>query len=107
VRSSHERWDGTGYPDGLAGREIPLGARIIFACDAFEAMTSRRRPYRMPVTRDEALAELLACAGSQFDPEVVATLTEIVSDDPGSGEPAEAVAAGRPSTSRRAPDRRG
>jgi diguanylate cyclase (GGDEF)-like protein len=70
VRSSHEHFDGTGYPDGLAGDEIPLAARIVFVCDAFEAMTSDRS-YRIPVTAGPALAELRACAGSQFDPAVV------------------------------------
>ena len=71
VRATHERWDGTGYPDGLAGAAIPLAARIIAVCDAFSAMTSRR-PYRVEVTRDAALEELRRCAGTQFDPEVVA-----------------------------------
>jgi diguanylate cyclase (GGDEF)-like protein/putative nucleotidyltransferase with HDIG domain len=73
VRSAHERWDGRGYPDGLAASEIPLGARIICACDAFHAMTSDR-PYRsaMPVT--EAIAELNREAGRQFDPTVVDAL---------------------------------
>ncbi len=70
VRSSHERWDGDGYPDGLAGEEIPLGARIIFICDAFEAMTSDRA-YRSAMPADEALAELRRCAGTQFDPMLV------------------------------------
>jgi diguanylate cyclase (GGDEF)-like protein len=70
VRSSHERYDGTGYPDGLHGEEIPLGARIIFVCDAFDAMISERS-YSGAVTPSEAIAELRACAGSQFDPEVV------------------------------------
>jgi HD-GYP domain-containing protein (c-di-GMP phosphodiesterase class II) len=70
VRASHERWDGTGYPDGLAGEEIPLGARIVAVCDAYEAMTADR-PYRtaMPITA--ARQELLANAGTQFDPAVV------------------------------------
>jgi diguanylate cyclase (GGDEF)-like protein len=70
VRSSHERFDGTGYPDGLAGDEIPLAARIVFVCDAFDAMTSDRS-YRAPMTHGLALAELRACAGTQFDPAVV------------------------------------
>jgi len=71
VRATHERWDGGGYKDGLSGGEIPLPARIIAVCDAFSAMTSER-PYREPISRDEALAELCRCAGTQFDPEVVA-----------------------------------
>jgi HD-GYP domain-containing protein (c-di-GMP phosphodiesterase class II) len=71
VRWSHERIDGAGYPDGLAGDEIPLGARIVAVCDAFGAMTSDR-PYRTAGSADEAVAELLRHAGTQFDPEVVA-----------------------------------
>jgi HD-GYP domain-containing protein (c-di-GMP phosphodiesterase class II) len=70
VRSSHERWDGNGYPDGLAGEDIPLGARIVIVCDAFDAMTSDR-PYQHSLTEDEALEELRRCAGTQFDPAVV------------------------------------
>ena len=70
VRSSHERWDGTGYPDGLAGEQIPLGARIINVCDAFDAII-RGRPYRPAQTGAEALAELRRGAGTQFDPEIV------------------------------------
>jgi HD-GYP domain-containing protein (c-di-GMP phosphodiesterase class II) len=71
VRCSHERMDGTGYPDGLAGEEIPLGARIVAVCDAFDAMTSDR-PYRRAMSADAAVAELLRHAGTQFDPDVVA-----------------------------------
>ena len=71
VRSSHERWDGAGYPDGLAADEIPFGARVIFVCDAFEAMIEERA-YRESLEPAEALAELERCAGSQFDPEIVA-----------------------------------
>ena len=77
VRSSHERWDGRGYPDRLGGAEIPLGARIICACDAFDAMTSVR-PYNEPLSRRAAIAELERCAGSQFDPAVVEVLVELV-----------------------------
>ncbi len=73
VRASHERWDGRGYPDGLAGEEIPMAARIVAACDAFEAMTGER-PYRVPRSYTEALDELRDCAGSQFDPNVVDAL---------------------------------
>ena len=73
VRSCHERWDGTGYPDGLAGEEIPLAARIVFACDAYNAMTTDRA-YRAALRTDEALEELRANAGTQFDPTVVAAL---------------------------------
>jgi diguanylate cyclase (GGDEF)-like protein len=75
VRSCHERWDGDGYPDGKAGTDIPLGSRIIFACDAFDAMTSHRA-YRALRTHAEAMAELRRCAGSQFDPAVVAALCD-------------------------------
>jgi HD-GYP domain-containing protein (c-di-GMP phosphodiesterase class II) len=70
VRSSHERWDGAGYPDRLAGEAIPLEARIIFVCDAFHAMTSDR-PYRRALRRSEAIRRLEAAAGTQFDPAVV------------------------------------
>jgi two-component system cell cycle response regulator len=70
VRSSHERFDGQGYPDGLQGERIPLGARIIFVCDAFDAMISERS-YSAAVPTAEAIAELRACAGTQFDPAVV------------------------------------
>jgi two-component system cell cycle response regulator len=70
VRATHERFDGGGYPDGLAGEDIPLVARIVAVCDAFDAMTSTR-PYRPALSVDEALAELRRCAGTQFDPAVV------------------------------------
>ena len=70
VLHHHERWDGSGYPNGLAGDEIPLGARIIFVADAYDAMTSQR-VYRQPLSVHEALAELRRCAGTQFDPEIV------------------------------------
>jgi HD-GYP domain-containing protein (c-di-GMP phosphodiesterase class II) len=70
VRASHERWDGHGYPDGLAGEAIPLGARIVAVCDAFSAMCEDR-PYGNVLTEAEALAELRRCSGTQFDPRVV------------------------------------
>jgi diguanylate cyclase (GGDEF)-like protein len=82
VRASHERFDGQGYPDQLAGREIPLGARIIAVCDAFDAMVSSR-PYSEPVDVTAALDELRACSGSQFDPEVVDAFVEELMARPG------------------------
>ncbi|MDX6670589.1 MAG: hypothetical protein QOI91_952 [Solirubrobacteraceae bacterium] len=77
VRACHERWDGQGYPDGLAGERIPLAARIIFACDAFNAMTTDRS-YRAALPREDAVEELRRNAGSQFDPRVVELLTQLV-----------------------------
>jgi putative nucleotidyltransferase with HDIG domain len=78
VRSSHERWDGTGYPDGLRGEEIPLEARIVSACDAFNAMTTTRS-YRKAMPVEEAVAELRRNSGTQFDPQVVDALLKIAS----------------------------
>jgi HD-GYP domain-containing protein (c-di-GMP phosphodiesterase class II) len=75
VRSCHERWDGGGYPDRLAGREIPLIARIVCCCDAYDAMTTDR-PYRRALTVEATLAELIANRGTQFDPAVVDALLE-------------------------------
>jgi HD-GYP domain-containing protein (c-di-GMP phosphodiesterase class II) len=76
----HERWDGEGYPTGLAGRGIPLEARVLAIADAFDAMTSTR-PYRLAVRPEEALAEVDRCAGTQFDPEVAELFLEVW--DPG------------------------
>jgi HD-GYP domain-containing protein (c-di-GMP phosphodiesterase class II) len=70
VRSSHERWDGAGYPDGLAGEEIPIGARIVFVADAFCAMTEERS-YAEARSVESTRQELAACSGTQFDPAVV------------------------------------
>ena len=75
VLHHHERWDGSGYPDGVSGEEIPLGARIIFVADAYDAMTSDR-VYRGRLSDDEAIAELARCSGTQFDPEVVAAFAD-------------------------------
>ncbi len=77
VRSSHECWDGRGYPDGAAGEEIPVGARIIYVCDAFDAMCSER-PYSTGRDVDGAIAEIRRNAGTQFDPRVVEILCRIV-----------------------------
>jgi putative nucleotidyltransferase with HDIG domain len=77
VRCHHERWDGRGYPDGLTGEQIPLEARIISCCDAFNAMTTDR-PYRKAMPSGVALAELAEHAGSQFDPRIIAALTRTV-----------------------------
>ena len=80
VRSTHENWDGTGYPDGLAGESIPLAARIIAACDAYSAMTSDQ-PYRSARTPEEAVAELRRCADWQFDRTVVQLLCAVLADE--------------------------
>jgi diguanylate cyclase (GGDEF)-like protein len=79
VRATHERYDGAGYPDGASGEGIPLGARIVAACDAFHAMISER-PYAKQLSPAEACAELEACAGTQFDPVVVAALVAEITD---------------------------
>jgi diguanylate cyclase (GGDEF)-like protein len=86
VRHHHERFDGGGYPDGLAGAEIPLESRIILVADAFEAMTSDR-PYRSAPGQEFAVAELHSHAGTQFDPDVVAALTRVL-DRAGDADPA-------------------
>jgi diguanylate cyclase (GGDEF)-like protein len=77
VRSSHEHYDGTGYPDGLAGEAIPIGSRVIAVCDAFDAMTSER-PYRLAMAPADALAELERCSGTQFDPRVIAAFRSTI-----------------------------
>jgi diguanylate cyclase (GGDEF)-like protein len=86
VRSSHERWDGGGYPDGLRGDEIPLGARVVAVCDAFDAMTTSR-PYREPLSEADAISELRRCGGTQFDPDVVAAFCRVIArEQPDRGE---------------------
>lgn len=77
VRGHHERWDGGGYPDGLRGEAIPVGARILCVCDSFNAMTTSR-PYRVAMSQEAAVEELRRCAGSQFDAEVVAALRRVL-----------------------------
>jgi HD-GYP domain-containing protein (c-di-GMP phosphodiesterase class II) len=81
VRSCHERWDGKGYPDGLKREEIPLAARIVFVCDAYNAMTTNR-PYRAALPHEQAIAELVENAGTQFDPEVVAAMVKVIAEAP-------------------------
>ncbi|HUQ23049.1 MAG TPA: diguanylate cyclase [Gaiellaceae bacterium] len=81
VRACHERWDGQGYPDKKAGMEIPLEARIIFACDAYHAMTTDR-PYRRALPSEEALRRLEEAAGTQFDPQVVDVCLRVLESEP-------------------------
>ncbi len=95
VRSHHERWDGGGYPDRLRGEEIPLEARIISCCDAFNAMTTTR-PYRRAMGTSVALAELVKHAGTQFDPRVVATLEALLGAAGDSGAAAAPAQDARP-----------
>ena len=84
IRSAHERWDGDGYPDGLAGNDIPFGARVICVCDAFDAMVSER-PHRAARSVDEAIEEVIRCAGTQFDPVVVDALVAEIRGDGAEG----------------------
>jgi HD-GYP domain-containing protein (c-di-GMP phosphodiesterase class II) len=79
VRACHERWDGTGYPDGLRGEQIPIEARIIFTCDAFHAMTTDR-PYRERLPVEEAFGRLREAAGTQFDPDVVDAVLRVIGE---------------------------
>jgi len=81
VRASHERWDGLGYPDGLAGHDIPLAARIVAVADSYAAMTTPDRPYREPLSPAEAEEEVIRCAGTQFDPVVVEAFLAVLATD--------------------------
>jgi diguanylate cyclase (GGDEF)-like protein len=99
VRSTHERWDGKGYPDELAGEDIPLAARVIFACDAYDAMTTDR-PYAKGRSLEDATAELKAAAGTQFDPRVAEALGEVLASEPA---PGPAGGPGKPSAGQPAP----
>ena len=82
IRACHERWDGGGYPDGLAGHDIPISSRITFVCDAYDAMTSHR-PYRGAMPATAARAELRRCRGTQFCPRCVDALLEVLASDRG------------------------
>jgi HD-GYP domain-containing protein (c-di-GMP phosphodiesterase class II) len=81
VRSSHEKWDGTGYPDGLKADEIPVESAIVSCCDAFNAMTTDRS-YRSAMSLEDAMDELRSNAGTQFSPAVVDALVRVLSEDP-------------------------
>lgn len=80
VRAEHERWDGGGYPDGLAAQAIPIASRIVLACDAHDAMITDR-PYRKALDHDAAVDQLVTCSGSQFDPNVVTALLEVLAEE--------------------------
>ena len=82
VRHHHERYDGKGYPSGLAGNDIPLIARIIAIADSYDAMTNHR-PYRDAMSHEEAVAELKKCSGKQFDPELVEMFLGMISESKG------------------------
>jgi hypothetical protein len=92
VRACHERIDGTGYPDGLAGPAIPLASRILFLCDAFRAMTSDRA-YRKATSQEQAMAELQRSVGTQFDPAVIDALAEHLREELRDRAPREAITA--------------
>jgi len=92
-RHHHERWDGTGYPDGLAGEEIPLSARIFAVVDVYDALTSDR-PYRAAWTHDEAIAHIESGAGSHFDPRIARTFLEMMADRASHGTPLEIGSSG-------------
>jgi HD-GYP domain-containing protein (c-di-GMP phosphodiesterase class II) len=81
VRSSHEKWDGSGYPDGLTGDQIPVESAIVSCCDAFNAMTTDRS-YRTAMSIADAIEELQSNAGTQFSPAVVDTVVRVLTEDP-------------------------
>jgi HD-GYP domain-containing protein (c-di-GMP phosphodiesterase class II) len=89
IRGHHEHWDGSGYPDGLCGTEIPLAARIVAVADAYGAITTER-PYRAASSPEWALAEIRRCAGTQFDPRVVAALERLLEAAPTAAGAADA-----------------
>ena len=93
VRAHHERWDGGGYPDGLAGEAIPLEARIITCCDSWSAMRTDR-PYREAMSYEAAAAEMLLHAGRQFDPTVVEVMLPVLAESEGPAGVTEPVDAG-------------
>lgn len=86
ILAHHEHWDGKGYPNGLHGEEIPLASRMVAVVDAFDVMVSGR-PYRAARSKDEALEELMRCSGTQFDPEIVEILAEIIDMEAENNEP--------------------
>jgi HD-GYP domain-containing protein (c-di-GMP phosphodiesterase class II) len=92
VRSCHERWDGKGYPDGLKGEDIPLPARVVFVCDAYNAMTTTR-PYRAALPHEKAIAELVTNAGTQFDPEVVTAMLRVMETGAAEAPPTDHIRA--------------
>jgi two-component system cell cycle response regulator len=92
VRAHHERWDGTGYPDGLAAEDIPLAVRILSVADAWGAMVSER-PYSRPMSEADALSEVIRCAGTHFDPRVVAALERILDSQTVTSRAGDAVVA--------------
>jgi response regulator RpfG family c-di-GMP phosphodiesterase len=86
VRHSHEHWDGSGYPDALVGEQIPIESRIVFTCDAFDAMTTER-PYQDAMSQDDAIARLQELRGVHFDPRVVDALLEVLAQEPAAEPP--------------------
>ncbi|PUU89833.1 HD-GYP domain-containing protein, partial [Halanaerobium sp.] len=79
IKYHHERWDGRGYPEGLKGKEIPVGARILTACDSLDVMITGRT-YKPPMTKEEIIEEFKKCAGGQFDPEIAEKMIKLIRD---------------------------